>query len=159
MRRLRASTWAPEGQRIPLHAITIGPPPEAIETMGDKISSRVAAERAGVAGVPGTSEPVTSAHEVVTFGELMGWPVAIKAAYGGGGRGMKVVPDATGVEAALESAAREAQPYFGRPELYLERYPTWPRPAEIQVVPHAHANGAGLGERDCPPQRRHENLV
>ncbi|TML61867.1 MAG: acetyl-CoA carboxylase biotin carboxylase subunit [Actinobacteria bacterium] len=137
----------------------IGPPPDAIETMGDKISSRVAAERAGVAGVPGTSEPVTSAHEVVTFGELMGWPVAIKAAYGGGGRGMKVVPDATGVEAALESAAREAQAYFGRPELYLERYLTWPRHVEMQVVADAHGNCVWLGERDCSAQRRHQKLV
>ena len=94
----------------------IGPPPEAIEVMGDKISSRIAAEKAGVAGVPGRSEPLTSPDEVVGFGEEFGWPVAIKAAFGGGGRGMKVVESAAEAPDAMESAAREAQAYFGRPD-------------------------------------------
>ncbi|HXN61018.1 MAG TPA: biotin carboxylase N-terminal domain-containing protein, partial [Acidimicrobiales bacterium] len=105
----------------------IGPPPEAIEVMGDKISSRLAAEKAGVAGVPGRSEPLTSPDEVVAFGQEHGWPVAIKAAYGGGGRGMKVVGAAGEAAEAVESAQREAQAYFGRPEIYLERYLAWPR--------------------------------
>src|ERR1700744_5344960 len=85
----------------------IGPPPEAIEVMGDKISSRLAAEKAGVEGVPGRSEPLTSPDEVVAFGKEHGWPVAIKAAYGGGGRGMKVVASADEAAEAMESAARE----------------------------------------------------
>jgi acetyl-CoA/propionyl-CoA carboxylase biotin carboxyl carrier protein len=137
----------------------IGPPPEAIEVMGDKISSRVAAEKAGVAGVPGRSEPLTSPDEVVTFGDEHGWPVAIKAAYGGGGRGMKVVASAADAAEAMESAAREAQAYFGRPEIYLERYLGWPRHVEMQVLADQHGNTLWLGERDCSAQRRHQKLV
>ncbi len=137
----------------------IGPPPEAIEVMGDKISSRLAAEKAGVAGVPGRSEPLTSPDEVVSFGEEHGWPVAIKAAYGGGGRGMKVVASAADAAEAMESAAREAQAYFGRPEIYLERYLSWPRHVEMQVLGDQHGNTLWLGERDCSAQRRHQKLV
>ena len=137
----------------------IGPPPEAIEVMGDKISSRLAAERAGVAGVPGRSEPLTSPDEVVAFGEEHGWPVAIKAAYGGGGRGMKVVASAADAAEAMESAAREAQAYFGRPEIYVERYLTWPRHVEMQVLGDQHGTTLWIAERDCSAQRRHQKLV
>ena len=137
----------------------IGPPPESIEVMGDKISSRIAAERAGVAGVPGRSEPLTSPEEVVAFGEEVGWPLAIKAAFGGGGRGMKVVESAETAAEAMESAAREAQAYFGRPEIYVERYLGWPRHVEMQVLADTHGNTLWLGERDCSAQRRHQKLV
>jgi acetyl-CoA/propionyl-CoA carboxylase biotin carboxyl carrier protein len=140
-------------------ATWIGPPPEAIDVMGDKISSRKAAAASGVASVPGTLEPIQSVDDVVAFGEEHGWPVAIKAAYGGGGKGLKVVRDADGAAAAFESATREAQAYFGRPEAYMERYLTRPRHIELQIFVDTHGNAVWLGERDCSTQRRHQKLI
>ncbi len=137
----------------------IGPPPEAIEVMGDKVSSRIAAHEAGVEGVPGTTEFLSSSDEVVAFGTEHGWPVAIKAAYGGGGRGMRVVQTAAEAAEALESAQSEALKGFGRSECYVERYLTWPRHIEMQVFADRQGNAVWLGERDCSAQRRHQKLI
>jgi len=137
----------------------IGPPPEAIEIMGDKLSAREAAEKVGVSGVPGTSDLVTDPNQVREFAAEHGWPVAVKAAYGGGGRGMKVVENEEDVEAAVDSARRESMASFGRDELYLERYLTAPRHVEIQVLADSHGNVVYLGDRDCSAQRRHQKLV
>jgi acetyl-CoA/propionyl-CoA carboxylase biotin carboxyl carrier protein len=137
----------------------IGPPPAAIELMGDKVTSRRTATAADVAGVPGTLDPVTKVEEVAAFAEEHGYPVAIKAAYGGGGRGLRVVRDAGSVAEAMESAQREAQAYFGRPEIYVERYLERPRHVEVQIFCDTHGNGVYLGERDCSVQRRHQKLI
>ncbi len=137
----------------------IGPGPAAIDVMGDKISARHAAERVGVEGVPGTTEIITDPQQVIDFGAQYGYPVAIKAAYGGGGRGMKVVADADEVASALESAQREAKAYFGRDECYMERYLTKPRHVEVQVMADSHGNTVYLGTRDCSAQRRHQKLI
>jgi acetyl-CoA/propionyl-CoA carboxylase biotin carboxyl carrier protein len=137
----------------------IGPPPSAIEEMGDKVSSRKAAIRGGAPIVPGTTEFAQSADEIIEFGEANGWPVAIKAAFGGGGRGMKVVRAAGEVPEAMASAQREAQAFFGRPEIYVERYLTWPRHVEVQIIGDQHGNVVWVSTRDCSAQRRHQKLI
>lgn len=137
----------------------IGPRPEAIDVMGDKISARLAAEKVGVHGVPGTTEIITDPQQVIDFGAEHGYPIAIKAAYGGGGRGMKVVNSADEVAELLESAQREALAYFGRDECYMERFLTGPRHVEVQIIADQHDNVVYLGTRDCSAQRRHQKLI
>lgn len=137
----------------------IGPPPEAIDEMGDKVSSRKAALRGGAPIVPGTTEFASSAQEIIDFGKEFGWPVAIKAAFGGGGRGMKVVQSESEVQEAMDSAQREAKNFFGRDEVYVERYLTWPRHIEVQLVGDKHGNVVWVSTRDCSAQRRHQKLV
>ena len=137
----------------------IGPSPAAIEAMGDKVSSRKAAMSGGAPIVPGTTEFASNADEIRAFGEEHGWPVAIKAAFGGGGRGMKVVHSASEVDEAMAGAQREAEAFFGRNEVYVERYLTWPRHVEVQIVGDDHGNLVWISTRDCSAQRRHQKLI
>jgi acetyl-CoA/propionyl-CoA carboxylase, biotin carboxylase, biotin carboxyl carrier protein len=137
----------------------IGPGVAAIELMGSKISAREAAVAAGVPVVPGLTHAVRSADEVLEFAAVHGYPVAIKASYGGGGRGMKVVSRDEDVDDAFESAQREATAYFGRGDVYLERYLAHPKHIEMQIFADMHGDVVWLGERDCSVQRRHQKLV
>ncbi len=137
----------------------IGPPPAAIVEMGDKVSSRKAALRGGAPIVPGTTEFLKSASEISKFAKSHGYPVAIKAAFGGGGRGMKVVQDEKSVQEAMESAQRESKAFFGRDEIYVEKYLSWPRHIEIQLVGDTHGNVVWVSSRDCSAQRRHQKLI
>jgi len=142
-----------------LGVVFIGPNPEAIEVMGDKISARHAAEKVGVCGVPGTTETIADPTQIIDFGNANGWPVAVKAAYGGGGRGMKVVYHAEQAAEQLSAAQREALAYFGRDECYMERYLKNPRHVEVQILADMHGNCVHLGTRDCSVQRRHQKLI
>ncbi|MFT6289657.1 MAG: acetyl-CoA/propionyl-CoA carboxylase biotin carboxyl carrier protein [Ilumatobacter sp.] len=137
----------------------IGPPPESMDEMSDKVSSRKAAIRGGAPIVPGTTEFAEGPDEIRDFGNEHGWPLVIKAAFGGGGRGMKVVENADDVDNALASAQREAKSFFGRDEVYIERYLTWPRHVEIQLVGDKQGNCVWISSRDCSAQRRHQKLI
>jgi acetyl-CoA/propionyl-CoA carboxylase biotin carboxyl carrier protein len=137
----------------------VGPPPAAIAAMGDKVEARKVAEQAGAPVVPGTVEPLAGPDAAVAFGAEHGYPLALKAAFGGGGRGMKVVRDAKEVADALQSAERESKAAFGRSEIYVERYLDAPRHVEAQILADEHGDVAFVGERDCSLQRRHQKLV
>jgi acetyl-CoA/propionyl-CoA carboxylase, biotin carboxylase, biotin carboxyl carrier protein len=137
----------------------IGPPASAIELMGSKTRARQTMRDAGVPIIPGTTDPVASADEVAELGAELGYPLLIKAAAGGGGKGMKVVRDAAEAAQAFESAQREGRSYFADPSVYVERYLEDPRHVEVQVLADAHGNVIHLGERDCTIQRRHQKLV
>jgi len=137
----------------------IGPPPGAIDSLGDKVKARHIAEKVGAPLVPGTADPVASADEVVTFAEEHGLPIAIKAAFGGGGRGLKVARDMESVTEQYESAVREAVGAFGRGECFVERYLDKPRHVETQCLADTHGNVVVVSTRDCSLQRRHQKLV
>jgi acetyl-CoA/propionyl-CoA carboxylase biotin carboxyl carrier protein len=137
----------------------IGPPPEAIEAMGSKIAARERMAAAGVPIVPGTTEALSSAEELAALGDRLGWPLAIKASAGGGGKGLKIVRGPEDAERAFASARREGEAYFSDATVYVERYLEDPRHVEAQVLADAHGKVLFLGERDCTIQRRHQKLV
>jgi acetyl-CoA/propionyl-CoA carboxylase biotin carboxyl carrier protein len=137
----------------------IGPPPDAIELMGSKVAARQRMAAAGVPIIPGTTEPVAAAKDVVRLGEEYGWPIAIKASAGGGGKGLKVVATPEEAERALASARREGESYFSDPTVYVEKFIEDPRHVEVQVLADDRGNVVHLGERDCTIQRRHQKLV
>jgi acetyl-CoA/propionyl-CoA carboxylase biotin carboxyl carrier protein len=137
----------------------IGPSSDAMEKLGEKTSARTIMEQAGVPIIPGTTEPVTEAAEVQAFAEEHGYPIAIKAAGGGGGKGLKVVEKASDVEATLETAKREGKAFFDNPTVYLEKYLENPKHIEVQILADSHENVRHLGERDCSVQRRQQKLI
>src|SRR5882724_7275089 len=137
----------------------IGPSPQSIRDLGDKVTARHIATRAGAPLVPGTSDPVTGPDEVIAFAEQYGLPVAIKAAFGGGGRGLKVARSVAEIPELYASAVREAETAFGRGECFVERYLDQPRHVEAQVLADTHGNVIVVGTRDCSLQRRHQKLV
>jgi acetyl-CoA/propionyl-CoA carboxylase, biotin carboxylase, biotin carboxyl carrier protein len=136
----------------------VGPTAEAIATMGDKAAARRVADAAGMPIVPGTREPVDLARAKKEAARI-GFPLVVKAAFGGGGKGMHVVRDAEHLEESLKRAAREATSYFGRPEVFLERYVDRAHHVEAQILADTHGNVFFLGERDCSVQRRHQKLI
>ncbi|MEV7648937.1 biotin carboxylase N-terminal domain-containing protein [Arthrobacter sp. NPDC089319] len=137
----------------------IGPSPDAISQLGDKVQARHIAERVGAPLVPGTPDPVSSVQEVLDFADTHGLPLAIKAAYGGGGRGIKVVRDRQAIAESYESAVREATAAFGRGECFVERFLDAPRHVETQCLADAHGNVVVVSTRDCSLQRRNQKLV
>jgi acetyl-CoA/propionyl-CoA carboxylase biotin carboxyl carrier protein len=137
----------------------IGPSPDAIDRMGNKIAARSVAHAAGVPVVPGTIEPVTGPDAVRDWAEHVGYPIAIKAAAGGGGKGLKIARTPDEVDAAVSIAAKEAAAYFKDDTLYVERYLERPKHVEVQVLGDKHGHIVHLGERDCSMQRRHQKLV
>ncbi|MGO9221013.1 MAG: acetyl/propionyl/methylcrotonyl-CoA carboxylase subunit alpha [Streptosporangiaceae bacterium] len=139
--------------------IWIGPPPPAIEALGDKVAARQIAAAVGAPMAAGTDGPVSGVDEVDAFVSRHGLPIAIKAAFGGGGRGLKVVRDAAGISEAYESAVREAVAAFGRGECFVERYLHHPRHVETQCLADGHGNVVVISTRDCSLQRRHQKLV
>jgi acetyl-CoA/propionyl-CoA carboxylase biotin carboxyl carrier protein len=139
--------------------VWIGPPPAAIEALGDKVQARHIAAKVGAPLVPGTSDPVANAEEVLVFATEHGLPIAIKAAYGGGGRGLKVARNIAEIPELFESATREAVTAFGRGECFVERYLDRPRHVETQCLADSHGNVVVVSTRDCSLQRRHQKLV
>src|ERR1043165_6917558 len=139
--------------------VWIGPPAEAIELMGEKTRARQLMRQAGVPIIPGTTDPVATVSELHRLGEELGYPLLIKAAAGGGGKGMEVVEGPEHAERAFETAQRQGRAYFANPDVYVEKLIVDPRHVEVQVLADTHGNVIHLGERDCTIQRRHQKLV
>ena len=139
--------------------VFVGPPPDAIESMGSKIGARRLMQEAGVPVIPGTPDPVESAEAALAAAEAIGYPIAVKAAAGGGGKGIEVAAGPDELPRAYESARRQGKAYFADDTVFLERYLDDPRHVEVQVLADAHGNVIHLGERDCTIQRRHQKII
>ena len=139
--------------------VWVGPPAEAIAAMGSKTAARTIAISAGTPVVPGTTEPLRDAEEAAAIAARFGYPVLLKAAAGGGGKGMRVVREPSEIASALASAQREAKNAFGDDAVYVEKYIEGPRHVEIQVLADQHGNCIALGERECSVQRRHQKMI
>jgi acetyl-CoA/propionyl-CoA carboxylase biotin carboxyl carrier protein len=139
--------------------VWIGPPPAAIELMGSKTAARAAMRAAGVPIIPGAVDPIGSGDEIAALGEELGYPLIVKAAAGGGGKGMEIVRGPEDAARAFDAATRQGEKYFADASVYVERYLEDPRHVEVQVLADAHGNVVHLGERDCTIQRRHQKLV
>ncbi len=139
--------------------VFVGPPPEAIGAMGDKVAARKIARSAGLKPVPGTQDPVATIEEAISAAAAIGYPVAVKAVGGGGGRGFRVAHQEAELPDAFQGSSGEAERYFANPLVYLERYLEHPRHIEVQVFADQHGHVVSLGERDCSIQRRHQKLV
>ncbi len=139
--------------------VFIGPRPETLAMLGDKVSARRAAIAADVPVVPGSGAPVDGPAEVIVFGNTHGWPVLVKAAHGGGGRGMRVVRSESEVDASWQAAGREALAAFGDGTLFVERYIESARHVEVQIIADTHGHVVAVGDRDCSVQRRHQKLI
>ncbi len=137
----------------------IGPSPEQIETFGDKVKAKKIMKEAGLPTIPGSEEPIRDVDEAKSVAKDIGYPVMLKAAYGGGGRGMRVVRSEKELEKAFESAYREAETFFGKGDLFIEKYLDNPKHIEVQVLGDKYGNIIHLGERDCSIQRRHQKLI
>ena len=139
--------------------VFIGPPPDLIATLGDKVSARAVARRCGVPLLPASDATITGAGEALRVARSIGFPLLVKACFGGGGRGMRVVHDESGLQTALQEAGRESTAAFGRAEVYLERFVAHARHVEVQVLGDAHGNVLHLGDRDCSVQRRNQKMI
>jgi acetyl-CoA/propionyl-CoA carboxylase biotin carboxyl carrier protein len=137
----------------------VGPRPETIAALGDKISARRAAVNSGLAILPGSSERLDGGEEALAFAQAIGWPLVVKARFGGGGRGMRVARDPSELSTAMAAAAREASIAFDRPDIYLEALLERPRHVEVQILGDQHGNVVHLGDRDCSVQRRHQKVI
>jgi acetyl-CoA/propionyl-CoA carboxylase biotin carboxyl carrier protein len=139
--------------------VFVGPAAETIAQMSDKVAARAAAEAAGIPVLPGSGDVVSDPEQARALAGEIGYPIAVKACFGGGGRGMRVAHDPAGLEAAMAAAARESQAAFGRAEIFLEAFLPRPRHVEVQVLGDSHGNVIHLGDRDCSVQRRHQKMI
>jgi pyruvate carboxylase len=139
--------------------VFIGPPAPILELMGDKTAARRQAQSLGIPVVPGTDEPLADADVAAEKAEAIGYPIILKASFGGGGRGMRICRSVADLRDSLEQASREAAAAFGRPEIFLERYLESPKHIEVQILADTHGQTVHLYERDCSVQRRHQKVV